>query len=330
MSLWVVRAGAQGEQEEIALKESVIAIGWDELGDLSQIQSYEQLKELFRKVYPEYNEQSVAIQVGEIWRFLYEIKKGDLVAIPLKTQYAVAIGIVEGDYEYRELSPLVHNLRKVKGLKIIPRQVLQQDILYSFSSHLTVYKIQRNEVEERIRKLLEKEITTEEPREVPEQILNIEEYAKDQIIQYIERKFKGHGLARLVAEILKAQGYTVYVSPPGPDGGVDILASAGPLGFDPPRICVQVKSSSSPVDLKVLKELKGTITDVKASQGLLVSWGEFKDTVRREARNDFFNIRLWGAGELLEAIFQHYEKFSDELKAELPLKRIWTLVLEAE
>lgn len=175
MSLWVVRAGAQGEQEEIALKESVIAIGWDELGDLSQIQSYEQLKELFRKVYPEYNEQSVAVQTSEIWRFLYEIKKGDLVAIPLKTQYAVAIGVVEGDYEYRELSPLVHHLRKVKWLKIIPRQVLQQDILYSFSSHLTVFKIQRNQIEERIRKLLEKETTTQEQREVsePEQIFNI-------------------------------------------------------------------------------------------------------------------------------------------------------------
>jgi len=44
----------------------------------------------------------------------------------------------------------------------------------------------------------------------------------------------------------------------------------------------------------------------------------------------FFNIRLWDQGELMEEIFRHYEKFDDELKAELPLKRIWTLVVEEE
>jgi restriction system protein len=40
------------------------------------------------------------------------------------------------------------------------------------------------------------------------------------------------------------------------------------------------------------------------------------------------SARLWDSGDLLNEIFKYYEKFDDKLKAELPLKRIWGLVLE--
>ncbi|MHB9036592.1 MAG: hypothetical protein ACYC64_07985 [Armatimonadota bacterium] len=31
------------------------------------------------------------------------------------------------------------------------------------------------------------------------------------------------------------------MSPPGSDGGADILAGGGAMGFNPPRLCIQVK-----------------------------------------------------------------------------------------
>jgi restriction system protein len=133
-----------------------------------------------------------------------------------------------------------------------------------------------------------------------------------------------------VDAILHVQGYVTKKSPPGPDGGVDILASAGSLGFDKPRVCVQVKSSSSPVDVKILRELQGVMQKVRAEQGLLVSWGGFNNQCIKEARDAFFSIRLWDQGDLLGAVFQYYERFDDELRAELPLKKIWALVTEAE
>ena len=40
------------------------------------------------------------------------------------------------------------------------------------------------------------------------------------------------------------------LSPPGPDGGIDIFAGRGPFGLDAPRLCVQVKSQNSPADRK--------------------------------------------------------------------------------
>ena len=69
---------------------------------------------------------------------------------------------------------------------------------------------------------------------------------------------------------------------------------------------------------------------VEAKQGLLVSWGGFTKDAIQEARNIFFTMRLWDQGALLNEIEKHYEQFEDELKAELPLKRIWTLVEEID
>ena len=59
-----------------------------------------------------------------------------------------------------------------------------------------------------------------------------------------------------------------------------------------------------------------------------MSWGGFKRSVDAEARKLFFEIRLWNADDLIEVLTDSYEQLPDELQAELPLKRIWTLVLE--
>ena len=334
MSLWMVRAGRFGLQEDIALREGVATIGWDKMPNLSGIKSKEELEKVFVKVYPEKKKNQMANEVGQIWTFMSRIKKGDLVAIPLKKRAVIAIGKVEDDwYEYKEITENVKHIRRVRWIKNIPRTAFDQDLLYSFGAFMTVCEIKRNEAEKRVKELLQKEdyqVEIVKPVEHAEGAIDIEQYARDEIVKFIGRKFKGHDLARLVQAVLNAQGYTTLKSDPGPDGGVDILAGAGPLGFDNPKICIQVKSSASPVDVKVLRELQGVMSKVRAEQGLLVSWGGFNNKAIQEARDAFFSIRLWDSGDLIEALLKYYEHFDDELKAELPLKRIWGLVLEGE
>ena len=332
MSLWLVRAGRYGEQEQGALENGVVTIGWNEFPDLTKIKTKEELAKLYAKVYQGAKKMQAANEVGQIWRFIHEIQKGDLVALPLKKQSAIAIGEVSREYEYNELANNIKHIRRVKWLKTIARSAFDQDILYSLGAFMTVCQISRNDAENRVKEVLRKEVPPEvvEGPEVAEETIDVEQYAKDQIVKHIGRKFKGHNLARLVEAILHAQGYVTKLSEPGPDGGVDILAAAGPLGFDNPRVCVQVKSSSSQADVKILRELQGVMSKVRAEQGLLVSWGGFTKETIKEARDAFFSTRLWDEGDLLEAIFNYYERFGDELKAELPLKRIWGLVLEEE
>jgi len=331
MSLWLVRAGRHGEQEQGALENDVVTIGWNELPDLSKLKNKGELTKLYVRIHPKAKKNQIANEVGQVWRFASEIQAGDLVALPLKTQSAIALGKVEGPYEYKELTDNIKHVRRVKWIKTIRRSAFDQDILYSLGAFMTVCRIKRNDAENRVVRLLQVEVPpeTEETGEgIAEETIDIEESARDQVIKYVGAKFKGHGLARLVETILSAQGYVTRQSPPGPDGGVDILAAAGPLGFNKPWLCVQVKSSSSQVDVRVLRELQGVMSRVRAEQGLLVAWGGFNNACIKEANDAFFSIRLWDQGALLEEILKYYERFDDALKAELPLKKIWALVIE--
>ena len=52
-----------------------------------------------------------------------------------------------------------------------------------------------------------------------------------------------------------------------------------------------------------------------------VSWSGFKSNVQKELAASFFKVRLWSQMELLEQLFANYDRFDDDLKAELPLKR---------
>lgn len=48
----------------------------------------------------------------------------------------------------------------------------------------------------------------------------------------------------------------------------------------------------------------------------------------KELASSFFRVRLWSQKELLEALYAHYDALEDDIKAELPLKRIWTVVVQ--
>lgn len=259
------------------------------------------------------------------------------MVLPLKTRSAIAVGKVVGPYQHRtDLGDEIRHTRPVEWLrKDLPRTAFDQDLLYSLGAFMTVCQIRRNNAEERIRAVVG---GGADPGGSPEEVgqaadggaqaLDVEQAARDQILDHIRRKFAGHRLATLVEAVLRAEGYLTRVSPPGPDGGVDILAGSGPMGFGPPRLCVQVKSGSTPADVSVLRGLQGILQNFRADQGLLVSWGGYKASVLQEARQSFFTIRLWDSGDLLGAILKNHDRFPDELQAELPLKRIWALVLE--
>lgn len=66
------------------------------------------------------------------------------------------------------------------------------------------------------------------------------------------------------------------------------MAGSGQLRFDLPNICVQIKSSISPVDVRVLRELQGVMQKVGAAQGLLVGRGGFTKDAIQESKNLFF------------------------------------------
>ena len=56
--------------------------------------------------------------------------------------------------------------------------------------------------------------------------------------------------------------------------------------------------------------------------------GGFNSKIPAEERTQFFSIRLWDAGDLIQALLENYEKLSPDIQAELPLKQVWVLVAD--
>lgn len=336
MALWLVRAGSHGEYEKKFLEDNKIYLTWEDIDtDLTKLKNRDKFRKYLEQIYPDSNKARISNFTGQIWTFCHRIKVGDWVILPSKHKPAIHIAEVTGTLNYDGNVP--HKYRHSYNVNWfatdIPRSNFDQDLLYSFGAFLTICEIKRNDAEKRIHAMKNNNwhvtthsiIQANEDESTIEGLNDLAQIARDQIAKLILAKYKGHGMARLVNSILEAQGYTTHVSPEGPDKGIDILAAPGPMGFGEPKICVQVKSGDTPLDTPTLNQLIGTMQNVQAKHGLFVSWGGFKGSVDKEKATQFFRVRLWDRDDLIEQLLENYEKLDVNIRAELPLKRIWTV-----
>jgi len=333
MTLWVARAGRHGEQEHFALENGVIVADYPDLGDLSNIKSKDELVDMLRTARPNNKERTLKTWASSLWSFLKEMKRGDLVALPSKFDPVIYFGEITGEYQFFKDNPGgARHTRPVRWIKEVNRGDLDQDILNSFRSLLAIFSVRRNNAEQRIKNIIYKSQIIDFKNEENEQeyLFDTEDYSRDVIRRSIYESFGGHEFARLIGLILKAQGYHVYVSPPGPDGGVDILAGTGPLGFESPRIAVQVKSGQSQIGTPEIDQLRGVVKKFGADYGLFVSWGGYKQSIRRDMRQMWHEVRLWDSDDVIDKFLECYEKLPADVQSEIPLKRIWIPILDEE
>ncbi len=341
--VWLVRAGGQGEDEALVIERSVAIVGFTHIPDLSGASNGVDVRELVSQASPEAGPNRISNWAGQLTSLVIGMQIGDIVTLPFKTRPGlIALGRVKGSYNYQEIDGVMRHTRQVEWIrKDIPRIEFDQDLLYSLGAFLTVCRIRRNDAERRIAailaggrdpgsdtsaELMGAKATDVEAMQDDQAALDISDIARQQIFEHIRSRFPGHQFAGLVEAVLKAEGYSTWLSPAGPDGGVDILAGSGSLGFESPKLCVQVKATASTVDVTVLRTLIGTMRTFNADQGLLVSWGGFTGSLEREARQSFFTVRLWRAGDLVDALCRNYERLTESIQKEIPLERIWTLV----
>lgn len=148
-----------------------------------------------------------------------------------------------------------------------------------------------------------------------------EEQAWDEISQYL-RNMPPYEFQELVADLLRAMGYYVsWVSPPGKDGGIDILAQPDALGTRPPRIKVQVKRQQVAVNVEGLRSFMALLGD--AEVGLFVCTGGFTKDAANEARTqEKRRVTLIGLDKLFDLWVEHYDKLTDQARRRLPLRPI--------
>lgn len=154
-----------------------------------------------------------------------------------------------------------------------------------------------------------------------------EEESWDQIKGYLLR-LGPYDFQQLVADLLTAMDYHVaWISPPGRDKGIDIIAYNDPLGTSNPRIKVQVKHKNSTVTSEGLRSFLSVLGSEEV--GIFVSSGGFTSDAREEARTqERRKITLLDLEQFFDLWVQYYDKLAQDARQRFPLKPIYYLDLE--
>lgn len=323
-TIWGIHAGRSGDADSLFLKKDCVAIGWHQMGDLTALKpDREAFKARVAEIYQGAKPGAIPNYAGQLFRFVHEMKVGDLVAYPSKQDRKIHLGRVEGDYRYDPKTELGYpNVRKVKWLREVPRTQFSQGALYEIGSAMSLFMV-KNYADE-FRAVLEGKTTPVVPvsddASVAAVAEDIEETTRDFVLKRLAQELKGHPFADFVAHLMNIMGYHTRVSPEGPDGGIDIVAHKDELGFEPPIIKVQVKSSEGSIGDPAVSALYGKVAT--SEYGLLVTLGVFTAQARNFAKSKS-NLRLIDGDELVQLIFQHYDRFDSRYKGLLPLRRVY-------
>ncbi len=321
--------GIHTRDDMLFLNGNLIAIGWEEMGDLSSMKEREDIRKKMGECYPDASKQSIATNTGQIYRFVHEVQAGDYVVFPSKIDRMINIGIVEGEYYYAQAANDTGydylNRRKVKWLKHISRQMFSQGALYEVGSALTIFQI-KNYTDEYLSALNKdfKKVTEAvvEDDTVAATAEEIQENTKDFILKELSRQLKGFGLEDFVANLLQAMGYRTKVSKQGGDNGIDIIAYKDEL---PPRILVQVKSVDGDIKEATIQSLKGAMRE--GDYGLFVTLSDYTKNAQAYLDNTPI-IRGINGTELVDLILKYYEQIDEKYQKMIPLKKVYIPIVE--
>lgn len=149
-----------------------------------------------------------------------------------------------------------------------------------------------------------------------------EEQAWKEIATYLE-DIDPYDFQDLVAALLEAMDYHVsWVSPPGKDGGIDIMAFNDPLGTTPPRIKVQVKRRKDNIAVEEMRSFLALINNDDV--GIFVTTGGFTKEAEILVRSqESRKITLIDRQRLVDLWIEYNDKLEKDKRTLLPLKPIY-------
>ncbi len=292
------------------------------MGDLTRFAaSRDALKTPLVDAYPGIKAGAIPNNAGQLFRFVHEMKTDDLIVYPSKRDRQVHIGRIAGSYRYdRDLSESYPQQRPVKWLAHLPRTKFSQGALYEIGSALSFFRVKTYADEFQA-------AATGNPvapplaqdESVAAVAADIEDNTRDFVLKRLAEELKGLPLEEFVKHLLEAMGYHARLARKN-EPSVDVIAHKDLLGIEPPIIKVQVKSSDSTATDKDVSALFGKLSS--SEYGLFVTLGTFSPASRAFEQGKA-NLRLIDGQELVDMIFQHYERFDSRYKGILPLKRVY-------
>lgn len=324
----MVRAGHGASYVDDFIEKNIVAIGWDGLGEIAPGQTRKQISEQLKQGFPAKNKHVIANNAGQIYRYLNEIKIDDFVITYDPGRRIYHIGRIKSEPRFEQgLITDLARIRDVEWLGEVARDNISTTTKNSLGAISTLFQLPEEAKQEMLSRLQGEELqqdesideTDEEQTELLARDLRSQsrEFIKDRIT-----KLDWQEMQELVAGLLRAMGYKTRISPVGPDRGVDIIASPDGLGFESPRIVVEVKHrpNTSIGAQDVRSFLGGRHNDDK---GLYVSTGGFSKDARYEADRASIPCVLLDIDDLTKEIIRHYSEMDTEAKSLVPLTNIY-------
>lgn len=108
---WVYAPGEGSYMWDDFYKRGVMAIGWNEIGDLSLFKNKSEIKEAMKKIYgPNLSYQNA---IHATWQFANEMKVGDIIFVKKGRSQLIGRGIVTSDYFYDSEAEEYNHIRTV-------------------------------------------------------------------------------------------------------------------------------------------------------------------------------------------------------------------------
>jgi restriction system protein len=205
MRAWMVRAGAEGQREQQVLSGGNLLPGWTAVrADISTYDAQHALRTKLRAVYGDAkSERTLGSWAGQMWRFVNEMADGDIVVMPLKSNWGmVAIGRIVGSYIHDpSAAPGCQHTRPVEwSREIRPKDTLGPDLQASLGALPTLCELSRNDAAMRFGNVFEQGIDPQAP--------SSEETASDEYLARIAAEVeRGEHPVASIRDLLARWGY---------------------------------------------------------------------------------------------------------------------------
>jgi len=315
INVWCVR-GEFGTYAKHFVEGGYVAIGWMPDADLSAISTRDELYPLYKMAHSaDTSNIVIGQQVGQVARFLLEIKPRDYVITPASDTEWLHYGRVEADPSYVYAAgddgcPYRHRRRVTWSKDRLKRGDFSVPFQNTIRSALTVFGVsQREEFLAAIGRAdaAPRTATQYDPyRVVLEQVLELD-----------DKEFE-----ILVGHLLTALGFEgSEVTGKSGDGGVDATGELNVANLAKVKVFVQAKryKLGSKVNAGTVKQLRQAIPF--GGQGAFITTADYQSAAAEVALEAGFpRIGLINGRQLVDLLIEHWSDIPPEFRERLGLK----------
>ncbi len=144
-TIWVIHAGRNDEADALFRERNLIALGWEQLGDLAQLPpTREAFKAALAGVSPHYKPGAIPNIAGQLFRFVHEMRPGDTVLYPARRDSQIHIGRVAGPYRHDPAADAgFPHQRPVEWVRAVPRSVFSKTARDEIGGLQTLFTVKR-------------------------------------------------------------------------------------------------------------------------------------------------------------------------------------------